>query len=198
MCHEHGKMKSILLPLLLFAVASPCLANVSISTTVVPNGIVKDAYLGVVAASGGCTPYKWSISSGKLPAGVTMSTSSSTTSVTLSGTPTTAASSSFTVKVTGCGGHAATASYVVVIQSKADHVVDLSWTASSSKYVAGYNIYRGPDGKNWTKINVSLAASTLYSDSTVADNSTYYYAATAVDLEGQESKKSNIATSSIP
>jgi hypothetical protein len=45
---------------------------------------------------------------------------------------------------------------------------------------------------------VSLAASTIYSDSTVADSSTYYYAASAVDIQGKESKKSNIARAVIP
>ncbi len=186
-----------LLPLIL-AVTSPCFAVVTISTTSLPNGVIKDSYLGVVNASGGCTPYKWKLTSGALPAGVTMKISSSTTSVALSGTPTTATTHSFTVVATGCGGHSAQASYKVKIQTAADHVVDLSWKASTTTDVAGYNIYRGPDGKSWTRINASLAATTAYTDSTIADSSTYYYAATAVDIKGEESQKSNIAKSVVP
>jgi hypothetical protein len=191
-------MKPTFLLLVLFAVASECFGTVSITATALPNGVVNDSYLGVMTVSGGCTPYSWKVTSGALPSGVTMKTSSSTTSVTLSGKPTTAATYSFTVSATSCGGSVAKASPTIVIQSKSDHVVDLSWNASTSTDVSGYNIYRGPDGKSWRKINASLAASTTYDDSTVADSSTYYYAATAVDIYGNESKKSNIANSTIP
>jgi fibronectin type 3 domain-containing protein len=59
-------------------------------------------------------------------------------------------------------------------------------------------MYRSPDGTTWQKINVSLIASTLYSDSTVANGSKYYYATTAVDISGNESSKSNVATVTIP
>lgn len=191
-------MKSSL-PLFLFlAIGLQYAAAVSIQTTAVPNGLVKHSYLGVIAAGGGCAPYKWSVSAGSLPAGVAIKASSDTKSISLSGTPTNAASYSFTVSVTGCGGGVAKHSYKVVIQAQADHVVDLSWRASTSNDVKGYNIYRGPDGKSWRKVNASLMASTAFSDLTVADRSTYYYAATAVDLEGKESSKSNIAKASIP
>ena len=173
-------------------------SGVQIKTTVIPNGVLKDSYTAVVTASGGCTPYKWKVSSGTLPTGVTMKASSSTTSATLSGTPSKAATYSFTLSATGCGGHVATASYKVVVQSSADHTVDLSWNPSTTKDVTGYNVYRGPDGKTWSKVNSSLAASTYYNDSTVADSSTYYYATTAVDTKGKESNKSNIVTSKIP
>jgi fibronectin type 3 domain-containing protein len=133
-----------------------------------------------------------------LPTGVTKKKSSSTTSLTLSGTPTKAKSYSFTISATDCGGHAVQAAYEVVVQANADHVVDLNWNASSTTDIVGYNVYRGPDGKSWNKINASLAASTTYSDSTVADSSIYYYAATAVDVMGNESDKSNLAKSKVP
>jgi hypothetical protein len=110
-----------------------------------------------------------------------------TTSLNLPGTPTTAASDSFTVKVTACSGAASQMAYKTVIQSTANHVVDLKWRASTSSDVAGYNLYRSPDGATWKRINVSLIASALYSDSTVANGSTYYYAATAVDISGHQS-----------
>ena len=94
------------------------------------------------------------------------------------------------MKVTGCGGGTSQKAYKVVIQATANHIVDLSWKASMSTDVTGYNLYRSPDGATWKKINPSLIASTLYADSTVANGSTYYYAATAVDLYGHESSKS--------
>ena len=163
--------------------------GLAITTTALPNGTVGTAYSAVVKASDGCTPYKWAITSGALPAGVTAKASSTTTSLNLTGTPKTAATYSFTVKVTGCGGGTSQRGYKVVIQASANHVVDLSWKASTSSDVAGYNLYRSPDGATWKKVNVSLIASGLYSDSTVANGSTYYYAATAVDIYGHESRK---------
>jgi hypothetical protein len=192
-------MKPWLLSLLLVVLASRCVASsVAITTTSLPNGTVKTAYSAAVKASGGCTPYKWAIASGALPAGVTMKVSSTTTSLNLSGTPTTAATNSFAVKVTGCGGVVSQVSYKVVIQATANHVVDLSWKASTSGNVAGYNVYRGPDGVKWTKINAGIIASTLYSDSTVANSTTYYYAATAVDISGHESNKTAAVKAVVP
>ncbi len=192
-------MKPWLLFPLLLVLASRCVASsVAITTTSLPNGTVKTAYSAAVKASGGCTPYKWAIASGALPAGVTMKVSSTTTSLNLAGTPTTAATNSFAVKVTGCGGVVSQVSYKVVIQATANHVVDLSWKASTSGNVVGYNVYRGLDGVKWTKINAGIIASTLYSDSTVANSTTYYYAATAVDISGHESNKTAAVKAVVP
>jgi len=180
-------MKFPLLPLCLLVFASQCVAYITIKTSTLPNGTVQTPYSAVINASGGCTPYKWSIVSGALPAGVTQKQSATTTSLNLTGTPTKAASYSFTVSVMGCGRHVSTDSYRVVIQAGANHVVDLNWNASTSTDVAGYNVYRSPDASTWKKVNVSLVASTAYADSTVANGSTYYYFATAVDTSGHES-----------
>jgi fibronectin type 3 domain-containing protein len=88
--------------------------------------------------------------------------------------------------------------YKIVIQKTAQHVVDVKWKASTSKDVAGYNLYRAPDGVNWKKINSSLIASTLYADSTVANGSTYYYEATAVDIYDNESVRSSAIKVAVP
>lgn len=173
-------------------------SSVAITTKTLPNGTVGTAYTASISASGGCTPYKWSIASGSLPAGITAKPSSSTTSLTLSGTPTTASNVTFAVKVAGCGNRASQDSYTVVIQGSANHVVDLNWNASTSSDIAGYNVYRGPDGMSWQKINTGLVASTLYSDSSVANGSTYYYAATAVDTSGKESSKTAAVKAIVP
>ena len=193
-------MKSSLPLLLLVALVSSyaVAASVTLNTTSLPNGTVKTAYSAVINASGGCTPYQWAIVSGNLPAGIARKTSSNTTVLDLSGIPTTAASYSFTVQVTGCGGHLSKASYKIVIQSTANHVVDLDWKASTSKNVAGYNVYRTTAGSTWKKLNVSLIASTLYSDSTVANNTTYFYSATTVDIYGHESSKSAALQVAVP
>ena len=191
-------MKFYLLSPLLLLLGTRCFGNVAITTTTLPNGTVGTAYSAVVKASGGCTAYKWAIASGALPAGVTAKASSTTTSLNLSGTPTTATNHSFTVRVTGCNGGTSQMAYKVVIQATANHVADLSWKASTSSGVAGYNLYRSPDGATWKKLNASLVASTLYADSTVSNGSTYYYAATAVNIYGDESNKTTAIKVVIP
>jgi putative Ig domain-containing protein len=189
--HDHGVMKLWRLSLLLVVFAFPCWASsVDITTTSLPDGVVHTTYLAVIQASGGDTPYKWTFPSGALPDGVKAKISRNTTWLTLTGTPTAAATYSFAVKVSGRGGKAAEVSYKVVVQATAKHVVELSWNASTSDNIDGYNVYRGPDRTTWIRVNPSLVGSTVYSDSSVADRTTYYYATTAVDIYGRESHKS--------
>jgi len=72
------------------------------------------------------------------------------------------------------------------------HSVALSWTASTSANVAGYNVYRGTvSGGPYTKLNSSLVVGTAYTDSTVQAGATYYYVATAVDTSNNESAYSS-------
>lgn len=191
-------MKCYLLPLLLLTVGSCYVRAISITTTTVPNGTVNTAYSAVMSTTGGCAPATWTVTSGTLPAGITMTASNKPISLSLAGTPKNAATNSFTVKVKGCGGGTSTKSYTVTIQPAANHVVSLNWRASTSQNIAGYNVYRSPDGATWKKINVSLTASTLYSDSTVSNGSTYYYAVTAKNINGKESRKSASVKVAVP
>lgn len=78
----------------------------SITTTSLASGTVGTAYSQTLAATGGTTPYKWSLTSGTLPAGLSLNA----TSGTISGTPTTAATSNFTVQVTDSSNPAQSAS----------------------------------------------------------------------------------------
>jgi uncharacterized repeat protein (TIGR03803 family) len=69
--------------------------TLTITTASVPNGIVGTAYSFTLAATGGTTPYSWTVTSGALPAGLTLSNGG-----TISGTPTSAGPSNFAVQVT--------------------------------------------------------------------------------------------------
>jgi hypothetical protein len=72
------------------------------------------------------------------------------------------------------------------------HSVSLSWTASTSSDVIGYNIYRGTASAGpYSKINSSLSASTTYTDNSVVNGQTYYYLTTAVNSNNQESAYSS-------
>ena len=194
-----GSSLMMLFPLLLLIFGSSYLrASISITTTTLPNGTVNSPYSETIATTLGCSPATWAITYGTLPDGISMTAINKPISLSLNGTPTNAASYSFTVKVTGCGKHTATQSYTVTIQAAPNHVVNLNWNASTSQNIAGYNVYRSPDGASWTKINVSLTASTLYSDSTVSNGNTYYYAVTAQDINGNESSKCASVKVAVP
>ena len=81
----------------------------------------------------------------------------------------------------------------------AAHSVGLSWDASSSHNIIGYNVYRGPTANGpFNKINTSLDTTTTYTDTTVQSGETYFYAATAVDSQNEESDYSNIGEAVIP
>jgi hypothetical protein len=77
------------------------------------------------------------------------------------------------------------------------HSVNLSWNASSSPGISGYNIYRavfaGSCG-SYSRINPSLNVGTSYSDSDVTDGTDYCYATTAVNSSDEESAYSNIVS----
>src|SRR6478609_12115703 len=104
-------------PLLCFilTLACRCFASVAITTTSLPNGTFNKSYSATVYATGGCTPYKWTVVSGTLPAGLTAKASSTTTSLLLSGVPITASTYTPTLQVTGCGGGTYKVSYKIVI-----------------------------------------------------------------------------------
>ena len=81
----------------------------------------------------------------------------------------------------------------------AGHSVALNWVASTSPNVKGYYVYRaGTSGGPYTKLATSLAASTSYTDTSVTAGVTYYYVATAVDSNNQESPYSAEAKAVVP
>lgn len=183
-------MKFLILPLFFsILIGSVFATDVTINTKTLPNGTIDQSYSGVVRAEDGCAPYVWTIISGHLPVGLKAVRSKNTEYLDLSGKPTKEATFWFDVEVKDCKDHISKKAYTVKIQNSAEHVVDLHWKASTSNEIAGYNVYRGPNGKNWTKINAGLVGSTIFDDSTVSNGSTYYYAVTAVGISGDESKK---------
>jgi uncharacterized repeat protein (TIGR03803 family) len=95
------------------ATASFTISTPSITTaTDLPSGTVGDAYSGVtLQATGGTTPYKWSLApKSKLPAGLKLGSTG-----TITGKPTKAGSATFTVKVTDAKKGTAEQSFAVTI-----------------------------------------------------------------------------------
>ena len=78
--------------------------SLNVATTSLPDATQNIAYSATLVASGGTTPYSWSVISGTLPAGLTLA---SATGV-ISGTPTGSGTSSFTVQVSDANSMTAT------------------------------------------------------------------------------------------
>jgi hypothetical protein len=77
--------------------------------------------------------------------------------------------------------------------------VTLSWAASVSLDVAGYNVYRASiTGGPYMKLNSSPVSSLQYLDTAVSSGQTYFYVATAVDSAGSESTYSTEAAAAVP
>jgi hypothetical protein len=77
--------------------------------------------------------------------------------------------------------------------------VTLTWVASTSPDIAGYNVFRGTaSGGPYTQLNPTLVPGTSYVDTTVLPGSTYYYVTTAVNTSNIQSAYSNEAEAAVP
>src|SRR5216110_460704 len=86
-------------------------SSVKITTASLPNGQAQVAYSATLQATGGTTPYTWSVLSGSLPAGLTLTAGSGA----ISGTPSTAGTSSFTIQVADSASNKASAGFSITI-----------------------------------------------------------------------------------
>jgi len=76
--------------------------------------------------------------------------------------------------------------------------VSMSWAASTSPNISGYNVYRGATAAGtFSKMNSTLISGTSYTDTTVQPGQTYYYVVTAVNSSNSESQYSSPAAQSV-
>ena len=96
-----------------YTVTPVCLpVSLSPAATAIPDAYVGTAFSQTISASGGTAPYTYAVTSGTLPAGLTLSTAG-----VLSGTPTTsnAAGTSVTIRATDARGCQGTLTYTVQV-----------------------------------------------------------------------------------
>jgi fibronectin type 3 domain-containing protein len=116
----------------------------------------------------------------------------------INGTPTTTGTFTPTLQVADSANHNVNQPYSFKITAPTYSVL-LSWTASPSSPVTGYNIYRSiASVSGYTKINPSPVTQLAYSDTAVPDGQIYYYAVTSVDASGDESTYSEDVQMNVP
>jgi hypothetical protein len=78
------------------------------------------------------------------------------------------------------------------------HSVSVTWTASPSPNIAGYNVYRSNTSGGTYSLLSALVTTTSYKDADVVAGETYYYVVTAVNTSNQESASSTQAQATVP
>jgi hypothetical protein len=76
--------------------------------------------------------------------------------------------------------------------------VDLIWAPVTDADLAGYNVYRREADGSPVKLNVEFAKSPSYRDAVVVSGKAYLYSVSAVDVRGNESKRSDEAGEAVP
>ena len=166
-------------------------AGVSATFSAPPAADVGGAYSDTLTASGGTTPYTWSVNAGTLPPGLSLSSAG-----VLAGTPTTAGSYPFTVNVVDANNGIATASITLVVSSG----LVLSFTAPPNTDVGiGYSdtlTATGGTGPNTWSVSagslpagITLNASTGALAGTATTAGTSSFTIKVTDAVGQSATK---------
>ncbi|MBI3653975.1 MAG: DUF4214 domain-containing protein [Acidobacteria bacterium] len=132
----------------------------AITTTSLAGGTVGTAYSQTLAATGGTSPYTWSLAAGTLPAGLTLNANG-----TLSGTPTTAASSTFTMQVRDNAQITAQRQFTVQINAGTPSLNDATFVSQTvlSTMTAGQTysvtvVMRNSGTTTWTTATYKLGS----------------------------------------
>jgi hypothetical protein len=76
--------------------------------------------------------------------------------------------------------------------------IDLIWAPVADSDLDGYNVYRGEEGGTAVKVNSEPVKLPAFRDARVVSGNTYFYSVSAVDLRGNESGRSEVASESVP
>ncbi len=175
--------------------ATLAFGNVTVGSNSAMNGSITASGASVTVTSASSTNNEFALSGISLP--VTLASGQSAT-FTVTFSPQASGATSGTMSfVSNASNSPALETLTGTGAQATQHTVNLTWDASSG--AVGYNLYRSTvSGGPYTMINPSLDGTTAYTDNTVVSGDTYYYVATAVNSESQESGYSNVATAVIP
>ena len=76
--------------------------------------------------------------------------------------------------------------------------IDLTWAPNIEGDLAGYNLFRQSQGKPLEKLNQKLVQVPSFRDENVKPGEKYNYSVSAVDLRGNESPRSAVASETVP
>lgn len=128
----------------------------TITTTSLPAGVLRQPYNATLQAVGGFPPYLWMVSSGSLPAGLTLNSNG-----TITGTPTAKGVSSFTVQATDSQQQVAAANLAITVQQALPLQIttySLPTGTVGAPYDATLTATGGVPPYTWTVISGSLPA----------------------------------------
>ncbi len=183
--------------------------QVSIATVDLPDGQVNTGYSSGLAAAGGVPPYTWAITSGALPAGLTLSSTGA-----ISGTPTSQAPSFFTVQVTDSLGATASRSFsigissaiVILTSSLPNGVTGVAYSAPPISASGGSSPYAFSVSQGSLPAGLTLSTAGLITGTPTAAG-TSNFVITATDLNQRSASRAfsitisstlTITTTSIP
>jgi Putative Ig domain len=124
------------------------LAALSVNAASLPVGVVRVPYTAALTATGGVTPYAWSVISGQLPNGLTLSTSGN-----ISGTPTIHGTYTLTAQVKDAQGTTASRSVTALISDPAPVTIsnaDLPSGSTGTSYGATLAASGGVPPYSWS------------------------------------------------
>jgi large repetitive protein len=147
----------------------------TMATTTLPAGTDGQSYSGTVAASGGITPYTYAISSGALPAGLTLNTGTGA----ITGTPTAGGTFNPTFRVTDASGATATSSAITLTINAPTLTVSpasgaLPNATQNSAYTQAFSTTGGTPGYTYQVTSGSLPAGMTISGSTLSGTPTQF------------------------
>ncbi len=159
----------------------------AITTVSLPDGALNVSYSATMTATGGTTPYSWSLAGGALPAGLSLNPATGV----ISGTPTSSGTFPVTVQVTDAAAATASKALSITVSSASDHTiwpntaipanaavsdgvpltVGVKFRADVNGYITGLRFYKGSAdtgthvGSLWTRTGTLLATATFSGES---------------------------------
>ena len=113
--------------------------------------------------------------------------------------PTTAGAVTGNVAVSSNASNSPTINLAGTGVQQTQHTVAVTWTASDSTDVVGYNIYRSTvSGGPYSILDSAPVATDGYTDSTVQSSTNYFYVVRSVDNTGTESVNSSEVQAIVP
>lgn len=134
----------------------------SVTTTSLPNATTGAAYNAVLAASGGATPYAWSVTAGSLPPGLTIAGGE------ITGTPLLAGTFNFTVTATDNLGSTTSRNLALIVLNPANlSVVTPSLPSGivGASYAQTLTAVSGAAPYTWTVVGGALPSGLVLSSS---------------------------------